>query len=123
VPRTRRTYPPEFKRDAIELARRSSQSVARTANDLGVDDQTLRNWIKQAEIDEGKTEGLTTDELAELRELRRENRKLKMEREILKKAAVNSTRHRNAASSVAAGVLNPSVFLGRVFSLRAIVSS
>jgi transposase len=57
------------------------------ALDLGVSNQTLRNWIKQADVDAGRREGLTTDEREELRRLRRENRTLLQEREILKKAA------------------------------------
>ncbi len=54
---------------------------------LGIADQTLRNWIKQAEIDRGEREGLTTEEREELRRLRRENKILREERELLKKAA------------------------------------
>ena len=65
----------------------SERSIAQVARDLGVSDQTLRNWIKQADVDAGKREGLTTDEREELRRLRRENRTLLQEREILKKAA------------------------------------
>jgi len=87
VPRSHPPYPPEFRREAIELHRLSGKSIKQIADDLGISDMTLRNWIKQAEIDEGTRQGLTSDEREELRALRRENRTLKMEREILKKAA------------------------------------
>jgi len=88
VPRTRPPYPPEFRREAIELARISSKSQRQIAEDLGISDVTLRNWSKQAERDAGKRpDGLSTDEREELHRLRRENQTLRMEREILKKAA------------------------------------
>jgi transposase len=88
VPRTRPPYPPEFKREAIELVRLTGKSSAQVAKDLGISDVSLRNWIKQAERDEGKRpDGLSSDEREELQRLRRENQTLRMEREILKKAA------------------------------------
>jgi len=87
MPPTKPPYPPEFRREAVQLTRTSERSIAQVARDLGVSNQTLRNWIKQADVDTGKREGLTTDEREELRRLRRENRTLLQEREILKKAA------------------------------------
>jgi transposase len=88
VPRTRPPYPEEFRREAIKLVRISSKSQHQIAEDLGISDVTLRNWVKQAERDEGKRpDGLSTDEREELARLRRENQTLRMEREILKKAA------------------------------------
>ena len=80
-------YPKEFKQQAIELVRLGEQPVARIAADLGISDQSLRNWVRQADIDEGRREGVTSDEQAEMVRLRRRNRVLEMENEILKRAA------------------------------------
>ena len=82
-----RAHPPEFRQRAIALAREGAIPIAQIAKDLGIADSCLRNWLHQADIDEGKREGLSTDERAELVRLRRENRVLKMEKEILGKAA------------------------------------
>jgi len=87
MPRTKPPYPPEFRREAVELARTSGKPIAQVARDLGVSSQALHTWIKQADVDAGKREGLSTEEREELRRLRRENRTLVQEREILKKAA------------------------------------
>jgi transposase len=87
VPRSRPPYPEEFRREAVELARTSGRSIPEVAKDLGCSDQTLRNWVRQAEIDHGRREGLTTEEREELRRLRRQVRTLEQERDILKKAA------------------------------------
>jgi transposase len=81
-------YTEEFKAESVQLARSTPEkSIRQLAYELGIADQTLRNWIKQAQIDRGEREGLTTEEREELRRLRRENRILREEREILKKAA------------------------------------
>jgi transposase len=81
-------YTKEFKAEAVRLARSfPEKSIRQLAYELGISDQTLRNWINQAQIDRGEREGLTTQEREELRRLRRENRILREEREILKKAA------------------------------------
>jgi transposase len=87
VPRTRPAFPPEFRREAVKLMRDSDKPVSQLAKDLGVSEQTLRKWRHQAQVDRGELEGLTSEQLEELRRLRRENRTLQMEREILKKAA------------------------------------
>ena len=85
-PRTRPAYPPEFRQEAVQLllAGRTPQELSKS---LGVSEQTLRNWRRQVDVDAGRAEGLTTDEREELRRLRRENRRLVQEREILKAAA------------------------------------
>ena len=80
-------YDPEFRARAVELVRTRGLSRAQVARDLGVNPETLRLWVKQAEVDAGQRDGLTTDEKAELARLRRGNRILREEREILKKAA------------------------------------
>ncbi len=89
-------YPEEFKAEAVQLVRSfPEKSIRQLAYELGISDQTLRNWVRQAQIDRGEREGLSTKEREELRKLRRENRILREEREILKKAAVSSTGKRN----------------------------
>jgi transposase len=82
-----RPHPPEFRQRAVELARLRDKPVAQIATDLGVSDSCLRNWMAQADIDEGRREGLSSRERDELVELRREARTLKLENEILKRAA------------------------------------
>jgi transposase len=89
VPRTRPPYPQEFRREAIRLAQLGDKPRRRLAKDLGISDVTLRNWLKQEKAERGeRAGGLSTDEREELRQLRDENAKLRMEREILSKAAV-----------------------------------
>ena len=80
-------YSPEFRAEAVRLLRSSGRSVPQLARELGCSPQSLRNWARQIDVDEGKAAGLTTDEREELRRLRRENRRLQQEREILKAAA------------------------------------
>ena len=71
----------------MEFARLHEKPIARLAEDLGISDATLHGWLKQADIDEGRRDGLTSEEHAELVQLRRTNRVLAMENEILKRAA------------------------------------
>ena len=88
MPRTNPPYPAEFRVEAVRLLRSGVKSAPELAKDLGVSDQTLRNWLRQADRDRGRHhDGLTSEEREELRRLRRENRVLREEREILKKAA------------------------------------
>lgn len=86
MPRTRPPYPPEFKAEALKLARSSEKPLSELARDLGVSTGTLHNWLKQQHIDAGMRDGLTTDEREELRRLRKENKVLREEREVLRKA-------------------------------------
>ncbi len=88
MPRTRPPFPLEFRREAVKLMRDSDKPLPQLSKDLGVSEQTLRNWRRQAEVDGGQRVGLTSDQLEELRRLRGENRTLAMEREVLRKAAV-----------------------------------
>ena len=87
MPRSRPPYPSEFRQEIVRLVR-SGRSPEELAKEYEPSSQTIRNWAAQAERDEGRREdGLTSTERDELRQLRRENRRLREEREILKKAA------------------------------------
>jgi len=80
-------HPPEFRRRAVELTRQPGASVARIAKDLGISESGLRRWMAQDDVDAGRKEGLSTKEREELAQLRRDNRRLEMEIEILKRAS------------------------------------
>jgi transposase len=87
VPNTKPPYPEEFSRDAVGLVR-SGRSVPDVAASLGISQGSLRNWIKRDQLDrQERDDGLTSDERAELRELRKRVRRLEQEQEILKRAA------------------------------------
>ena len=80
-------HPSEFRRRAVELAREQTKPVAELAKDLGISESCLRNWVAQADTDENGGGRLTSAEKKELAELRKKNRQLEMENEILKRAA------------------------------------
>ena len=82
----RPAYPTEFRARAVELARASELPPSQVARDLGVDPDTMRRWLRQADVDAGRLQGATTDEKAELARLRREVALLREERDILQKA-------------------------------------
>ena len=87
MPRTRPPYPPEFRRQMVELVR-AGRTARELAREFEPSYETIRNWVRQAGRDDGRDgSGLTTGEREELRRLRRENRQLRLEREILAKAA------------------------------------
>ena len=85
--RPRRSFSDEYKAEVIELCRTSGKSIAQVCRDLGLGETAVRRWIAQAEIDAGRRPGLTTEEHAELVALRKENRVLREERDLLKRAA------------------------------------
>lgn len=79
-------FPPEFKRDVVEVARRRTGPLAEVAADFGIGETTLQRWLHQADVDDGVKDGLTSAEQAEIVRLRRDNRRLQMEVEILRRA-------------------------------------
>jgi transposase len=88
VPKSHPPYPPEYRAQAIQLVRSSGKPIAEIARRLEVCTETLRLWVRQADMDEGRRhDGLTTQETEEVRQLRREVKRLREEREILLKAA------------------------------------
>ncbi len=93
--RTRRKFSEEFKRDAVEIVRSSGKPIAEVARELGIYDSSLGNWVRQDQINRGERDGLSTDESQELSELRRENARLRMERELLKRAVAFWVRESN----------------------------
>ena len=89
MPRPRRFFPPEYKAEVVELIRSSGKTVGQVARELDLTETAVRQWVRQADLDAGcRSDGLTSVERDELRRLRRENRDLREEREILRKSAV-----------------------------------
>jgi transposase len=80
-------FPPEFKRDVVRVARRGDLTRAEVAADFDISVESVSRWVRQADIDDGVKDGLTSAEQAETVRLRRENRRLEMENEILRRAA------------------------------------
>ena len=87
-PRPRRSFTPEFKADIVERCRAGDRSIGQVAKDFDLTETAVRAWVNQAETDAGERPGLTTEEKEELTRLRRENRSLREDVEILKRATV-----------------------------------
>src|SRR2546422_11227268 len=84
--RSRRSFTKAFKAEVVELVRQPGNTAASVARDLDLTETAVREWVKQADIDDGQRDGLTTAERQELSQLRRENRRLQQDVEILKRA-------------------------------------
>ncbi|WP_412734366.1 transposase [Krasilnikovia sp. MM14-A1259] len=95
-PRPRRSFTPEFKAEIVELCQRGDRTIRQVSQDFDLTETAVRDWVKQADLDTGaRTDGLTSDERAELAALRRENRRLREDVDILKRATAffaNETR-------------------------------
>jgi transposase len=85
-PRPRRSFTPEFKADIVERCQRGDRSVGQVARDFDLTETAVREWVRQAEVDAGERAGLTSAERDELMQLRRENRRLRDDVEVLKRA-------------------------------------
>ena len=84
--RSRRRFSDEFKRDAVEIVRSSDKSIAEVARELGIYDSSLGSWVRQDQVNRGEREGVSSNDKDRLSELERENARLRMERELLKRA-------------------------------------
>ena len=82
-----KAFPPEFRRDVVAVARKGDATIAQVAKDFGISASCLQRWLKIAEVDDGIRRGVTTTESAELRQLRKRNKLLEQENEILRPAA------------------------------------
>ena len=85
-PRPRRSFTPEFKADIVERCQRGDRTIALVARDFDLTETAVRAWVRQAEIDACERDGLTSEERAELAQLRRDNRRLREDVEILRRA-------------------------------------
>jgi len=85
-PRARRAFTPEFKAEIVEACRRGDRSIGQVARDFDLTETAVRAWFKQSEIDDGRADGLSTEEREELARLRRDNRRLQADVDLLKRA-------------------------------------
>ncbi len=97
IRRPRRKFSDEFKRDAVEIVRSSDRSIAEVARELGIYDSSLGSWVRQDQVNRGERDGVSSNDKDRLLELERENARLRMERELLKRAVAfwvkESVRH------------------------------
>lgn len=82
-----KAFPAEFRRDVVAVARKAEAPIAQIAKDFGISESCLHRWLKLADIEDGNRPGVTSSESAELRELRKRNKVLEQENEILRRAA------------------------------------
>jgi transposase len=82
-----KAFPPEFRRDVVAVARKGEAPISQIAKDFGISESCLHRWLNLADIDDGVKPGVTSSESGELRELRKRNRVLEQENEILRRAA------------------------------------
>ncbi|MEU4377868.1 transposase, partial [Pseudonocardia alni] len=120
---TTRRYSVEEKAAAVRMVRTlraelgvTQGTVQRVATQLGYGVESVRMWVKQADIDDGVTPGVSSAEAQRVKELEQEVRELRRANEVLKRAALDSTRQRNSASNLSAGVSKSRVLRGRVLS-------
>lgn len=120
----RKSYTPAYRRDAAHLVIDTGRSIAEVAREIGVGEQLLGRWVAvERSRMKDPPDALDIDERAELERLRSENAHLRMDREFLKKAALDSSRQCNSAARASRGVRKPRVLRGRLFSSVAIASS
>jgi transposase len=110
-PRRRRSFTPEFKAEIVEACSRGDRSIGQVARDFDLTETAVREWVRQADVDAGRRDGLTTTEREELAQLRRENRRLREDVEILKRAtaffagpSVQGSSSSTAATSSTGGI-------------------
>jgi transposase len=83
-----KAFPEEFRRDVVAVARRKEAPMSQVAKDFGISQSCLSRWVRRAEIEQGQREGLTLAEEVEIRELKKRNRLLEQENEVLRRAAI-----------------------------------
>ncbi len=99
-----KAFPKEFRDDVVAVAGKGEAPISQIAKDFGISESCLHRWLQQADVENGVRPGVSSAESAELRELKKRNRLLEQENEILRRAAVNSTGQRNTIDNFGGGV-------------------